>query len=80
MTLKNFTRRRLLLQRFGDFTIALLQFFEQPDVLDGDHGLVGEGLEVADLRLRERVGPRCDCDSDQSDPPADAAARPRRYG
>ena len=30
-----------------------LQFLEQPDVLDGDHGLVGEGLKELDLRRSE---------------------------
>src|SRR5262245_21512585 len=41
-----FTRRRLLLQR-------LLEFLEQPHVLDGDHRLIGEGFENFDLRIRE---------------------------
>ena len=35
--------------------IALLQFFEQPDVLDGDDGLVGESFEQFDLLLGERA-------------------------
>ena len=43
---QDFTRRRLLLQR-------LLEFLEQPHVLDGDHGLVGEGFEQLDLRRGE---------------------------
>ena len=34
---QDFTRRRLLLQR-------LLEFLEQPHVLDGDHRLIGEGF------------------------------------
>ena len=46
MTPKNFTRRRLLLQR-------LLEFLEQPNVFNGDHGLVGEGFEKLDLRRSE---------------------------
>ena len=37
--------RRLLLQRLGEFAVARLQLLEQPRVLDGDDGLVGEGLE-----------------------------------
>ena len=37
---KNLTRRGLLLQR-------LLELVEQPDILDGDHRLVGEGLQEA---------------------------------
>ena len=31
--------RRLMLQGLAQFGVALLQFFEQPDVLDGDNGL-----------------------------------------
>ena len=38
----------LLLQR-------LLRLVEQADVLDRDHGLVGEGLEESHLRIRERT-------------------------
>ena len=37
----------LMLQGLAQFRVALLQFFEQPHVLDGDHGLVGKGLEQA---------------------------------
>ena len=32
---------------------ALLEFLEQPHVLDGDHRLVGEGFEELDLRRGE---------------------------
>src|SRR5262249_50720814 len=42
----------------------LLQFREQPDILDGDHGLVGKGLQKFDLALRKwaRFGPiHIDC-------------------
>ena len=48
--------RRLLLQGLGERAVALLQLLEQPGVLDGDHGLVGEGLQQRDLLLGE--GPR----------------------
>ena len=44
---------RLMLQGLPQFCIALLQFFEQPHVLDGDDGLVGEGLEQLDLFLEK---------------------------
>ncbi len=49
---QDLTRRCLLLQR-------LLRLIEQPHVLDGDDRLVGEGLEQADLLIRERdrLGP-----------------------
>ena len=33
-------------------SLAVLQLLEQPGVLDGDHGLVGEGLQQRDLRGR----------------------------
>jgi hypothetical protein len=39
----------LLLKRFA-------QLVEQPRVLDGDHGLIGKGLEQSDLSLREELG------------------------
>ena len=52
---QDFARRRLLLQR-------LLEFLEQPHVLDGDHGLVGEGFKQLDLRRSEgaHLGATCD--------------------
>ena len=31
----------------------MLEFFEQPDVLDGDHRLVGEGFKQLDLNRGE---------------------------
>ena len=43
---QDLTRRRLLLQR-------LFELVEQPHVLDGDHGLVGEGFQQLDLRRGE---------------------------
>src|SRR4030095_14807711 len=46
---QNLAGRRLLLQR-------LLRLIEQPHVLDGDDGLVGEGLEQIELLLREHSG------------------------
>ena len=42
--LQNLGRRRLLLQRFGQFARARLHFVEQPCILDCDHCLVGERL------------------------------------
>ena len=46
-----FQRKRKLLG-------ALLHLFEQTHVLDGDDGLVGEGLNQIDLALAERSGHR----------------------
>src|SRR5262249_14880439 len=34
-----------VLQSLAQFRVALLQFFEEADILDGDHGLIGEGFE-----------------------------------
>ena len=34
--------------------VFFLEFLEQPDVFDGDHGLVGEGLKQGDLLIAER--------------------------
>jgi hypothetical protein len=48
--------RRLPIERFREFRIARPQFFEQPHVLDGDDGLVGEGLEESDLLVGEQPG------------------------
>ena len=36
---------RLMLQCFAQFRVAFLNFPEQPDVLDGDDGLIGESFE-----------------------------------
>ena len=38
--------------------MSAFQFLEQADVLDGDHGLVGEGLEQRDLLIAERTNLR----------------------
>ena len=42
-----------MLQRLAQFRVALLDFFEQPHVLDGDDRLVSEGFEKCDLFLGE---------------------------
>ena len=52
--LKHLRGCRLLLQRFGEVGGALLLGFEQPHVLDGNSGLVGEGFEKSNVRLLER--------------------------
>ena len=52
-------RCRLMLQRLAQFCVALLHFLEQSHVLDGDHGLVGEGFEKCDLLFGEGPNLRC---------------------
>ena len=44
-----------MLQGLTQFCVAFLDFFEQPDVLDRDDRLIGEGLEELDLFLGERL-------------------------
>ena len=44
-----------LAYRACQFVGSLIQFFEQADVLDGDHGLVGEGFEQCDLLFCKRA-------------------------
>ena len=48
-------RRGLLLQGLGEVGVPSLQLGEQPRVLDGDHGLVGEGGDEVDLLVGERA-------------------------
>ena len=43
-----------LLDRLGQLARPRLQLLEEADVLDGDDGLVGEGLEQRDLPVGER--------------------------
>ena len=49
-----------MLQRLAQFGVALLDLFEQANVLNGYHGLGGKGLEKRDLLVRERAEPLCD--------------------
>src|SRR5262249_35980756 len=44
----------LLLQRLVQFLRTLLLGFEQPDVLNRDYRLIGEGFDQLDLVIRER--------------------------
>src|SRR5215475_4822355 len=45
----------LLLKRFGKIPCSRLHLFKQPNVLDCDHCLVGEGFNKLDLLLVERL-------------------------
>src|SRR5262245_19543394 len=63
--LQNIACRSLLLQSLTDLhmgccesAILLLQLREQPHVLNGDYGLVGEGLEERNLLLAEELNLR----------------------
>src|SRR5713226_6758766 len=52
--LEDFARRRLLVQRLREVRVPRLQLLEQPDVLDRDDRLVGEGLKESALLVGER--------------------------
>ena len=65
-------RCRLMLQGLAQFCVALLDLLEQPDVLDGDHGLVGEGFEEVDLLFGEGTDLRS---ADNNRPDGDALAQ-----
>src|SRR5262245_56885076 len=58
--------------RLSQRVVLLLQLPEQPCVLDGDDGLVGEGLEERDLHVGERPGLAAPHDDD-----ADGSALPQ---
>ncbi len=45
----------MLLQRFLQVRRLRLHLLEQTDIADGDHGLVGEGLQQGDLLIAERL-------------------------
>ena len=76
---EHFGSRRLMLQRLAQFCIALLQFLEQPHVLDGDHGLVGKGFEERDLLVSKRLDFRS-ANQDRPDRNALSKQRSRKYG
>src|SRR4030095_9505964 len=63
---------RLLIERLGELLVPCFQLLEQPDVLDRDHGLVGEGLKHLNLFLGERL---CVRSSDLYAPDADTLAQ-----
>ena len=70
---ENCAGRRLLLQRLAEVARPGLHLVEQPRVLDGDHGLVGEGLHQFDVprrKLADAVAPK--------DEQADALALPHQ--
>ena len=42
-------------QQFREVARACLHLLEQTDIADGDHGLIGEGLQQGNLFIAERV-------------------------
>src|SRR5262245_34580191 len=53
---QDLARRRLLVECCRQLAIARLKLLEQPYILNGNHGLVGEGLEERNLIVRESPG------------------------
>src|SRR5262245_1215504 len=49
----------LMLQSLAQFCVPFLDLFEEPDIFDGNHRLIGEGFEERDLLVSERsdLGP-----------------------
>ena len=52
---QNLARGGLLLQRLGKIAVPFLQFLEQPNILDGNNGLGGEGFKKLDLFFGKRT-------------------------
>src|SRR5262249_44593506 len=46
---------RLMLQRLVQFSVALLDLLEQPNILDGNDRLVRKGFQKFNLSIRERT-------------------------
>src|ERR1700730_1576168 len=67
---------RLMLAGLCKLAALVLDFVEQPHVLDGDHGLVGEGLDQLDLL----GGERADLRTEQHDDPDRATFAQERNG
>ena len=57
--LADLAQRFQLAYRSRQLAGSRFQFLEQPDVLDGDDRLIGEGLEEGDLLIARRGGPPC---------------------
>ena len=52
---KDIAASGLMGQRLREVARLRLHLVEQADIADGDHGLVGEGLQQSDLLVGERV-------------------------
>src|SRR5215475_9861870 len=52
---EHLSRRRLMLQGLAQLCVALLDLFEQADILDGDDRLVRKGFQKFNLSIRERT-------------------------
>ena len=67
---------RLVLARFSELAALVLDFVEQPHVLDRDHRLVGEGLDKLDLLFGKWLNlGALQCDRRQSARPREGAVR-----
>ena len=73
--LADFAERFQFADRTCQFVGSLIQFFEQPHVLDGDDGLGGKGFEKFDLLLGERADLHA---ADMNRPDRNSLAQQRR--
>src|SRR5262249_40064940 len=71
--------RGLILKGLAQFCIALLQFLEQPHVLDRNDCLIGKGLEQLDLFLCKGTD-FCPANVDRSDGNSLSKQRCGKYG
>ena len=53
--LEHLRSRGLLLKRFCQLTCSLLFSLEQPNVLNGDHGLIGKGRDQFNFALGKGI-------------------------
>ena len=56
--------RRLLLKRFGEITVPVLELLKQPDVFNCDHRLIGKGSDEINLPGGKRLGISSEDDDD----------------
>jgi hypothetical protein len=77
---QDLARRGLLLERLGEVVVLGLELLEEPDVLDGDDRLVGEGLEQRDLASREWPRPSLGTSSPDGDSTDRRPALQHRHG
>ena len=79
ITLRISAARRSGSQRLREIAGFRLHLVEQPDILDRDHRLVGEGLRAARSACRRRPRARR-ASRNHSDPPSRSSGTPRKSG
>ena len=75
---QNFTGCRLLFEGDAEVDVARLHLLEQADVLDGDDGLGGKGLDERNFPIGERLDLRSDEPDDPIGCPSRSMGTPRK--